>query len=280
MYLTYNQWSGKIITPFCEYEEGCFEVSDKELNNLTSPIFRYIVHNNKLIKKDNILRLNFENVETEIPYNFEKSELKLIIDKKEKYLKFKVNISIGKYIDMSVADTLEVDNPLIDIFVYDEHELIDTLVLNLNTYFRKGFYEVDISHILDNRHLSTLMFKTKRCFETCSYQIVEPNFFFDRNLEITNSHINFTQTSKNKLEITHNINYWNEFEDIIGAKIVAGFVENNDPNRLEYFVVFNLKTLKDRNTLEFFIPDNVLLEDKNIFHKFDKLKIKYENTHN
>ena len=46
-------------------------------------------------------KLNFENVKTEIPYNFENSELKLIIDKKEKYLKFKVNISIGKYIDMS-----------------------------------------------------------------------------------------------------------------------------------------------------------------------------------
>ena len=145
MYLTYDKWSGKIITPFCEYEEGCFEVSDKELNNLTSPIFRYIVHNNKLLKKDNILRLNFENVKTEIPYNFENSELKLIIDKKEKYLKFKVNISIGKYIDMSVADTLEVDNPLVDIFVQlFEHLISSNESLLMSSEIRASEKDVEV----------------------------------------------------------------------------------------------------------------------------------------
>ena len=200
MYLTYNQWSGKIITPFCAYEEGCFEVSDKELNNLTGLISRYIVHNNKLIKKDNILRLNFENVETEIPYNFEKSELKLIIDKKEILWgrDYSINITyltlpdsglsgtlpseIGKFVNLIYLDLN--NNEIVGEIPYEIGNLINLVYLDLSSNQLSGEVPSSFSNLvnlgiikLSNNLLNGVLNDTICNFEQGSVFQIENNKF-------------------------------------------------------------------------------------------------------
>ena len=60
-------------------------------------------------------------------------------------------------------------------------ELLGTLEIDLNEYFRTGKYEQNIATILSETNVTDLIFKTHRCFEKYAYEIIEKSSIVDRN---------------------------------------------------------------------------------------------------
>jgi len=277
-FLHYNKWIGRVTGHDLTKLDYCISISSEEINNKN--LRDYIVYKNELIKKDNIVRTSKEKQFTNIEYG-KNATVKLNIYSDDAIIK--VNIDkyfLQQYIDPYQFDNIQFTEPILKIFVHSKKspELLGTLEIDLNEYFKTGKYEQDISTVLNKVNITDLEFKTQRCFEKYAYEIFEKSDIVDRNLVNDEYHIKIYNTGK-ELLIQNNINYWDELEDIISYKFIISFFSKNR-NYLEYYIPFALQQLKDRSHIHIDIPSTVNLSNTKIHINSKKIKIKYENTDN
>ena len=294
-YIHYNKWTGTINSQSNKESDYSLLLSTNEIDKLLEyGLENYIVHNNQVIKKDNIVRFNKEKKLTEIKYD-KYGTVKLNIYPDDNLIKLHVDPPL-RFIDKQQIDRIKFEDPILKIFVHSKKspELLGTLEIDLNEYFKTGKYEQDISIILSKIKVTNLMFKTHRCFEHYAYEILESDRIkikkIDRNLIDKTHHLGiiFEKTllyvGKDKIKkgiiIRNNIRYWQEFEHMLHDKIVVSFVHKNNPAKLEHYISFTLKQLQEQESLSFDKPYNVLLTNKTIYCNKKQLKIKYENTSN
>ena len=296
-YIHYNKWTGSIIGHSDDKSDYCISMPIVKINEILKlGLYDHMVHNNQVIKKDNIVRFNKEKKLTEIKYD-KHGTVKLNIYPDDNLIKLHVDPPL-RFIDKQQIDRIKFEDPILKIFVHSKKspELLGTLEIDLNEYFKTGKYEQDISTILSKVNVTDLVFKTQRCFEHYAYEIVENKTLksIDRNLIDKTHHLGiiFEKTllssapyvGKDKIKkgiiIRNNIRYWQEFEHMLHDKIVVSFVDKNNPARLEYYISFSLKQLQEQESLSFDKPYNVILTDKKIYCNYKQLKIKYEDTSN
>jgi len=299
IYLQHNKWTGAIEGINVPASENCSLIENDKVNEMLQGNMQdYMVFDGELHKKDNIVRVPLEKKFTNIEYG-KKATVKLNIYPEEALIKVKIN----EYFLQELTDPFQFDNiqfihPILKIFVHSKKspELLGTLEIDLDEYFKTGKYEQDISTILSKVNVTDLVFKTQRCFEHYAYEIVENKTLksIDRNLIDKTHHLGiiFEKTllssapyvGKDKIKkgiiIRNNIRYWQEFEHMLHDKIVVSFVDKNNPARLEYYISFSLKQLQEQESLSFDKPYNVILTDKKIYCNYKQLKIKYEDTSN
>ena len=277
-FLHYNKWIGQITGHDLTKLDYCISILSEEINNKN--LRDYIVYKNELIKKDNIVRTSKEKQFTNIEYG-KNATVKLNIYPDDAIIK--VNIDkyfLQQYIDPYQFDNIQFVEPILKIFVRSKKspELLGTLEIDLNEYFKTGKYEQDISTILSKVNVTDLVFKTQRCFEKYAYEIFEKSDIVDRNLIDEDYHIKIYNTGK-ELLIQNNINYWDELDDIISYRFIISFF-NKNRNYLEYYIPFVLQQFKDRSHIHINIPSTVNLSNTKIHINSKKIKIKYENTDN
>jgi len=275
-FLHYNKWIGRVTGHDLTKLDYCISISSEEINNKN--LRDYIVYKNELIKKDNIVRTSKEKQFTNIEYG-KNATVKLNIYPDDAIIK--VNIDkyfLQQYIDPYQFDNIQFTEPILKIFVHYKKslELLGTLEIDLNEYFKTGKYEQDISTVLNKVNITDLEFKTQRCFEKYAYEIFEKSDIVDRNLVNDEYHIKLYNTGK-ELLIQNNINYWDELEDIKNHKFIISFFSKNR-NYLEYYIPFVLAQLKVQHHIR--IPLTVDLSNTKIHINSKKIKIKYENTSN
>jgi len=290
-YIHYEKWTGKVIGHTREKSDRCIK-ADMPADN----IYNYIVFEDKLYKRDNIVKTPLEKKLSTIEYG-KKATVKLNIFPDEEILK----IIIDKYLIQTFIDEFQFDNiqfihPILKIYIHSKKspELLGTLEIDLNEYFKIGKHEQDISTILSKVNITDLVFKTQRCFEKYAYEIIENKTFkaIDRNLIDEDYHImvdywpnreSFIKEKyrvKQGIIIKNNIKYWDEFEHILNDKIVISFIDKKNPARLEYYIFFTLNQLKKQESLSFDKPYGIVLTNKTIHCNKNQLKIYYENTNN
>jgi len=277
-FLHYNKWIGRVTGHDLTKLDYCISISSEEINNKN--LRDYIVYKNELIKKDNIVRTSKEKQFTNIEYG-KNATVKLNIYPDDAIIK--VNIDkyfLQQYIDPYQFDNIQFVEPILKIFVHYKKslELLGTLEIDLNEYFKTGKYEQDISTVLNKVNITDLEFKTQRCFEKYAYEIFEKSDIVDRNLVNDEYHIKLYNTGK-ELLIQNNINYWDELEDIKNHKFIISFFSKNR-NYLEYYIPFVLQQFKDQSHIHIDIPSTVNLSNTKIHINSKKIKIKYENTDN
>lgn len=296
-YIHYNKWTGSIIGHSFDKSNYCISMSIVKINEILKlGLYDHIVHNNQVIKKDNIVRFNKEKKLTEIKYD-KHGTVKLNIYPDDNLIKLHVN-SPFRFIDKQQIDRIKFEDPILKIFVHSKKspELLGTLEIDLNEYFKTGKYEQDISTILSKVNVTDLIFKTHRCFEHYAYEILESDIIkikkIDRNLIDEDCHIivdywpnrelfiNETYRVKNGIIIKNNVRYWQEFEHMLNDKIMIGFIDKHNPAKLEHYISFTLKQLQEQESLSFDKPYNIILTNKNIYCNKKQLKIKYEDTSN
>ena len=295
-YIHYNKWTREITGHSIEPSDYSMLISVNEINQLLKyGLENYIVYNDEVIRKDNIVRFNKEKKLTEIKYD-KYGTVKLNIYPNDNVAKLHVDLPLD-FIDKEQLDRIKFED-YIKIFVHSKKspELLGTLEIDLNEYFKTGKYEQDISTILSKINVTDLVLKTHRCFEYYAYEIVENKTLksIDRNLIDKTHHLSiiFEKTllssapyvGKDKIKkgiiIRNNIRYWQEFEHMLHDKIVVSFVHKNNPAKLEHYISFTLKQLQEQESLSFDKPYNIILTNKTIYCNKKQLKIKYENTGN
>ena len=278
-YIHYNKWTGTINSQSNKESDYSLLLSTNEIDKLLEyGLENYIVHNNQVIKKDNIVRFNKEKKLTEIKYD-KHGIVKLNIYPNDNLIKLHVDPPL-RFIDNQQIDRIIFEDPILKIFIHSKKssELLGTLEIDLNEYFKTGKYEQDISTVLSKVNATDIVFKTQRCFENYAYEILENKTLesVDRNLIDDEYHIKIYNTGK-ELLIQNTINYWDEFEDIKNYKFIISFF-NKNRNYLEYYIPFVLGQLKVRSHIR--IPLTVNLSNTKIHINSKQLKIKYENTSN
>jgi hypothetical protein len=272
-YIHYEKWTGQVVGHTREKSDRCIK-ADMPADN----IYCYRVFEDKLYKRDNLVRIPLEKKLSTIEYG-KKATVKLNIFPDEEILKITIDkYFIQTFINPNQFDRIQFIHPILKIFVYSKKssELLGTLEIDLNEYFKTGKYEQDISTILSKTNITNLVFKTNRCFEKYAYEIIEKSSIVDRNLIDEEYHIEIYNTGK-ELLIQNNINYWYEFEDIKNHKFIISFF-NKNRNYLEYYIPFVLEQLKVQSHIR--IPLTVNLSNTKIHINSNQLKIKYENTSN
>ena len=279
-YIHYNKWTGTINSQSNKELDYSLLLSTNEIDKLLEyGLENYIVHNNQVIKKDNIARFNKEKKLTEIKYD-KYGTVKLNIYPNDNVIKLHVDPPL-RFIDTQQIDRIKFEDPILKIFVHSKKspELLGTLEIDLNEYFKTGKYEQDISTILSKVNATDIVFKTHRCFEHYAYEILENKTLesVDRNLIDEDFHIVATYTD-NTLKISHNIKYWQEFHDDHNTKIVLSFIDSKNKHALEHYVTFELWQLETNNSISFDVPKSIATKEINV--NVNWLKIKYENTSN
>jgi len=272
-YIHYEKWTGQVVGHTREKSDRCIK-ADMPADD----IYSYIVFEDKLYKRDNLVRIPLEKKLSTIEYG-KNATVKLNIFPDEEILKITIDkYFIQTFIDSNQLDRIQFTEPILKIFVHSKKspELFGTLEIDLNEYFKTGKYEQDISTILSKTDITNLVFKTNRCFEKYAYEIIEKSGIVDRNLIDEEYHIKIYNTGK-ELLIQNKINYWYEFEDIKNHKFIISFF-NKNRNYLEYYIPFVLAQLKVQHHIR--IPLTVDLSNTKIHINSKKIKIKYENTSN
>ncbi|SVA25301.1 uncharacterized protein METZ01_LOCUS78155, partial [marine metagenome] len=239
-------------------------------------IDNYIVFKSKLYKRDNIVRMPLEKKLSIIEYD-KKATVKLNIFPDDAIIK----VVIDKYFIQTLIDPYQLDRiqftePILKIYVHSNQnlQLVGTLEIDLNEYFKTEKYEKDISSILNETDVTNLVFKTNRCFEKYAYEILKKLDTVDRNLINTDYHIEVYKKN-NQLLIHNNIKYWDELEDIISYKFIISFF-NKNRNYLEYYIPFVLQQFEGNSHIIVNVPSTVNLLNTKIHINSNKLKIKYE----
>ena len=181
-YIHYEKWTGLITGHTREKSDCC--IKD---NMPTDDIYDYIVFDDKLCKRDNIVRTPLEKNLSIIKYG-KTATVKLNIFPDENILKIIIDkYFIESFIDAYQLDKIQFIHPILKIYIHSKKspELLGTLEVNLDEYFKTGKYEQDISTILSKVNVTDLIFITKRCFEEYAYEInkniAQPKVV-DRNL--------------------------------------------------------------------------------------------------
>ena len=283
-YIHYNKWTGTINSQSNKESDYSLLLSTNEIDKLLEyGLENYIVHNNQVIKKDNIVRFNKEKKLTEIKYD-KYGTVKLNIYPDDNLIKLHVDPPL-RFIDKQQIDRIKFEDPILKIFVHSKKspELLGTLEIDLNEYFKTGKYEQDISTVLSKVNIEDLVFKTQRCFEKYAYEILESDRIkikkVDRNLINEDYHIIIKYDGK-ILIIQNNIRYWQEVENILNDKLVISFVDKLNHNKIEHYIPFTLMLLQTKKYLTYRIPTYCNIFDKLIKINSKQLKIKYENTSN
>jgi len=274
-YIHYEKWTGQVVGHTREKSDRCIK-ADMPADD----IYSYIVFEDKLYKRDNLVKTPLEKKLSIIEYG-KKATVKINIFPDDAILKIIIDkYFIQTFIDPNQLDRIQFTEPILKIFVHSKKspELFGTLEIDLNEYFKTGKYEQDISTILSKTDITNLVFKTNRCFEKYAYEIIEKSGIVDRNLIDEEYHIKIYNTGK-ELLIQNKINYWYEFEDIKNHKFIISFF-NKNRNYLEYYIPFVLQQFKDRSHIHIDIPSTVDLSNTKIHINSKKIKIKYENTSN
>ena len=274
-YIHYEKWTGIITGHTLEKVGRCIKCEMPTIS-----IYNYIVFNNKLYERDNIVRMPLEKKLSIIEYD-KKATVKLNIFPDDKILKIIIDkYFIQTFIDPYQLDRVQFTEPILKIYVYSKQnsKLIGTLEIDLDDYFKTGKYEQNISNILRKTDITNLVFKTNRCFEKYAYEIFKELDIIDRNLVNNEYHIKIYNTGK-ELLIQNNINYWDELENIISYKFIISFFSKNR-NYLEYYIPLVLRQFKAQSNIRIDIPLTVDLTNTKIHINSNKLKIKYENTSN
>ena len=256
-YIHYEKWTGQVVGHTREKSDRCIK-ADMPADN----IYCYHVFEDKLYKRDNLVRIPLEKKLSTIEYG-KKATVKLNIFPDEDILKITIDkYFIQTFIDPNQLDRIQFIHPILKIFVHSKKssELLGTLEIDLNEYFRTGKYEQNIATILSETNVTDLIFKTHRCFEKYAYEIIEKSSIVDRNLIDLDYHIKIFRKG-NQILIQNNINYWNEFEDIKNHKFIISFF-NKNRNYLEYYIPFVLEQLKIRSYIR--IPLTVNLSNTKI----------------
>lgn len=288
IYLQHNKWTGAIEGINVPAGENCSLIENDKVNEMLQGNMQdYMVFDGELHKKDNIVRVPLEKKFTNIEYG-KKATVKINIYPDESLIKVKIN----EYFLQELTDPFQFDNiqfihPILKIFVHSKKspELLGTLEIDLNEYFKTGKYEQDISTILSKINVTDLVFKTHKCFEHYAYEILESDRLkikkIDRNLIDNKFHI-LTKyiDSQLKILIQNNIRYWQEFEHMLNDKIMISFVDKHNPARLEHYIFFTLKQLQEQEYLNFRVPNYLNMNNKTIYCNKKQLKIKYEDTSN
>ncbi|MAI03545.1 MAG: hypothetical protein CMQ75_03335 [Gammaproteobacteria bacterium] len=289
-YIHYNKWSREVTGHSLEPSNYSISVSVDDINQfIKHGLENYIVYDNQVIRKDNIVRFNKESNLTEIKYG-KNGTVQLNIFPEDNLIKVKIDFPIN-FIDNEQLDFVKFENPILQIYVNakNRQELLGTLEIDLDNYFKTGKYEQDITKILSIVDVNNLVFKTKRCFKNYEYQIMEfkeKEKPLDRNLIDNQYHLelyvlhNVYDRLSNTIIVTNNIRYWQEFEHMLNDKIVISFVDKNNPTKLEHYISFTLNQLKKNETLSFNKPYGAILTNKTTHCNNNQLKIKYENTGN
>ena len=285
-YIHYEKWTGLITGHTREKSDCC--IKD---NMPTDDIYDYIVFDDKLCKRDNIVRTPLEKNLSIIKYG-KTATVKLNIFPDENILKIIIDkYFIESFIDAYQLDKIQFIHPILKIYIHSKKspELLGTLEVNLDEYFKTGKYEQDISTILSKVNVTDLIFKTKRCFEEYAYEInkniAQPKVV-DRNLLDNNIHLEIVKFSDWDLLVRNHIKYWEEFESVLNDKITIFFTDKKNKNKLEISFSFRLADIKENNFIMIKLPwqqiDNIFLEDKALYANKNYLNITYtnENTSN
>lgn len=285
-YIHYEKWTGLITGHTREKSDCC--IKD---NMPTDDIYDYIVFDDKLCKRDNIVRTPLEKNLSIIKYG-KTATVKLNIFPDENILKIIIDkYFIESFIDAYQLDKIQFIHPILKIYIHSKKspELLGTLEVNLDEYFKTGKYEQDISTILSKVNVTDLIFKTKRSFEEYAYEInkniAQPKVV-DRNLLDNNVHLEIVKFSDWDLLVRNHIKYWEEFESVLNDKITIFFTDKKNKNKLEISFSFRLADIKENNFIMIKLPwqqiDNIFLEDKALYVNKNYLNITYtnENTSN
>jgi len=285
-YIHYEKWTGLITGHTREKSDCC--IKD---NMPTDDIYDYIVFDDKLCKRDNIVRTPLEKNLSIIKYG-KTATVKLNIFPDENILKIIIDkYFIESFIDAYQLDKIQFIHPILKIYIHSKKspELLGTLEVNLDEYFKTGKYEQDISTILSKVNVTDLIFKTKRSFEEYAYEInkniAQPKVV-DRNLLDNNVHLEIVKFSDWDLLVRNHIKYWEEFESVLNDKITIFFTDKKNKNKLEISFSFRLADIKENNFIMIKLPwqqiDNIFLEDKALYANKNYLNITYtnENTSN
>lgn len=285
-YIHYEKWTGLITGHTREKSDCC--IKD---NMPTDDIYDYIVFDDKLCKRDNIVRTPLEKNLSIIKYG-KTATVKLNIFPDENILKIIIDkYFIESFIDAYQLDKIQFIHPILKIYIHSKKspELLGTLEVNLDEYFKTGKYEQDISTILSKVNVTDLIFKTKRSFEEYAYEInkniAQPKVV-DRNLLDNNIHLEIVKFSDWDLLVRNHIKYWEEFESVLNDKITIFFTDKKNKNKLEISFSFRLANIKENNFIMIKLPwqqiDNIFLEDKALYVNKNYLNITYtnENTSN
>ena len=285
-YIHYKKWTG-LITGHTREKSNCC-IKD---NMPTDNIDNYMVFDGKLCKRDNIVRLPLEKKLSIIKYG-KTSTVKLNIFPDKNILKIIIDkYFIESFIDAYQLDKIQFIHPILKIYIHSKKspELLGTLEVNLDEYFKTGKYEQDISTILSKVNVTDLIFKTKRSFEEYAYEInkniAQPKVV-DRNLLDNNVHLEIVKFSDWDLLVRNHIKYWEEFESVLNDKITIFFTDKKNKNKLEISFSFRLADIKENNFIMIKLPwqqiDNIFLEDKALYANKNYLNITYtnENTSN
>ena len=285
-YIHYEKWTGLITGHTREKSDCC--IKD---NMPTDDIYDYIVFDDKLCKRDNIVRTPLEKNLSTIKYG-KSATVKLNIFPDENILKIIIDkYFIESFIDAYQLDKIQFIHPILKIYIHSKKspELLGTLEVNLDEYFKTGKYEQDISTILSKVNVTDLIFKTKRSFEEYAYEInkniAQPKVV-DRNLLDNNVHLEIVKFSDWDLLVRNHIKYWEEFESVLNDKITIFFTDKKNKNKLEISFSFRLANIKENNFIMIKLPwqqiDNIFLEDKALYANKNYLNITYtnENTSN
>ena len=285
-YIHYEKWTGLITGHTREKSDCC--IKD---NMPTDDIYDYIVFDDKLCKRDNIVRTPLEKNLSIIKYG-KTATVKLNIFPDENILKIIIDkYFIESFIDAYQLDKIQFIHPILKIYIHSKKspELLGTLEVNLDEYFKTGKYEQDISTILSKVNVTDLIFKTKRSFEEYAYEInkniAQPKVV-DRNLLDNNVHLEIVKFSDWDLLVRNHIKYWEEFESVLNDKITIFFTDKKNKNKLEISFSFRLANIKENNFIMIKLPwqqiDNIFLEDKALYVNKNYLNITYtnENTSN
>lgn len=289
-YIHYNKWTGSIIGHSLDKSDYCISMPIIKINEILKlGLYDHIVHNNQVIKKDNIVRFNKEKKLTEIKYD-KHGTVKLNIYPNDNVIKLHVDPPL-RFIDTQQIDRIKFEDPILKIFVHSKKspELLGTLEIDLNEYFKTRKYEQDISTILSKVNATDIVFKTHRCFEHYAYEILESDRIkikkIDRNLIDDEYHLILKPRDKIQsyktiipLVIQNNIRYWQEFEHMLNDKIIVSFVDKDNPARLEHYVTFTLNDIKRNSYFTSMVP--IGIKNKTIYCNKKQLKIKYEDTSN
>ena len=285
-YIHYNKWTGSIIGHSDDKSDYCISMPIVKINEILKlGLYDHMVHNNQVIKKDNIVRFNKEKKLTEIKYD-KHGTVKLNIYPDDNLIKLHVDPPL-RFIDKQQIDRIKFEDPILKIFVHSKKspELLGTLEIDLNEYFKTGKYEQDISIILSKIKVTNLMFKTHRCFEHYAYEIFESDRIkikkIDRNLIDKDIHLEIVKFSDWDLLVRNHIQYWQEFDSVLNDKITISFTDRKNRNKLETSFSFKLADIKENNFIKIKLPwqhiDNIFLEDKEIHVNKEYLKVKYTN---
>ena len=222
-YIHYNKWTGEITGHSIEPSDYSMLISVDEINQLLKyGLENYIVYDDKVIRKDNIVRFNKEKKLTEIKYD-KHGTVKLNIYPNDNLIKLHVDLPL-RFIDNQQIDRIIFED-LIKIFVHSKKspELLGTLEIDLNEYFKTGKYEQNISTILSKVNVTDLIFKTHRCFEQYAYEILKLDKTkikkLDRNLIDNDIHLEIIRFSDWDLLVRNHIRYWQEFDSVLNEKI-------------------------------------------------------------